>query len=71
MDNIQYPVTGSSGWGIKINNNFKIISDTIGNINHKSPENFGAKGDGITDDTKAIQNAVNSGYAIDFKPESI
>ena len=40
-------------------------------IVHKSPENFGAKGDGVTDDTKAIQDAVNSGYAIDFKLESI
>ena len=39
MDNIQYPVTGSSGWGTKINNNFKNISDTIGNINSQLNEN--------------------------------
>ena len=43
MDNIQYPVTGSSGWGTKINNNFKNISDTIGSINKDSDGDIGTQ----------------------------
>ena len=43
MDNIQYPVTGSSGWGTKINNNFKEISDTIGSINKDSDGDIGTQ----------------------------
>ena len=35
-------------------------------INFMSVENFGAKGDGVTDDTQAIQNAINSEYPIEF-----
>ena len=43
MDNIQYPVTGSSGWGTKINNNFKEISDTIGTIDKDSKGDIGTQ----------------------------
>ena len=31
-----------------------------------SPEMFGAVGDGVTDDTSAIQNAVNNGGLVVF-----
>lgn len=32
-----------------------------------TPEMYGAVGDGITDDVKAIQNAINSGYVVYFR----
>ena len=38
-----------------------------------SPEEYGAKGDGVTDDSQAIQNAINSltkGGTIVFSPKT-
>lgn len=43
----------------------KVLSDYICNkVNFVTPEAFGAKGDGITDDTLAWQAAVNSGMNV-------
>lgn len=36
-----------------------------------TPEQFGAYGDGTKDDTKAIMNAINSGYEVKFSEKSI
>ena len=35
-------------------------------IAYKTPEMFGAVGDGVTDDSEAVQDAVNAGYAVRF-----
>lgn len=41
--------------------------DTLSNaIAYKTPEMFGAVGDGETDDSEAVQAAVNAGYAVYF-----
>ena len=39
----------------------------IGTLNFVTPEMYGAKGDGTTDDSEAIQQAVNSGLEVKFK----
>lgn len=35
-------------------------------ISRTTPEQFGAKGDGVTDDSTAVQSAVNAGYEVRF-----
>lgn len=42
----------------------------VGTLGYVTPEMFGAKGDGVTDDTEAIQNAVNSGSVV-YIPEGV
>lgn len=46
------------------------IDKINGRFLFKSPEDFGAKGDGITDDTTPIQEALNSGYSVLFSPKT-
>ena len=55
----------SSSFNININEPviFDDYSDLPGNV-----ENFGAVGDGVTDDTAAIQAAMDSDYAVYFPP---
>ena len=60
MDNIQYPVTGSSGWGTKINNNFKNISDTIGSINKDSDGDIGTQLGNINSQLKEMKKDILS-----------
>lgn len=42
------------------------ITDLKKSLNYVTPEMFGAVGDGITDDTEAIQNALNNGNFVLF-----
>ena len=60
MDNIQYPVTGSSGWGTKINNNFKNISDTIGSINKDSDGDIGTQLNDCAKKDGSLQTGLNA-----------
>ena len=41
-------------------------SDLSTAIAYKTPEMFGAVGDGMTDDSEAVQDAVDAGYAVRF-----
>lgn len=52
-----------SGQMIQLQNEIDAINDTI-----KTPELFGAAGDGITDDTAAINSALAGGGVVVFKP---
>lgn len=39
-------------------------------LTYVTPEMYGAKGDGVTDDTTAIQKALNSGLPVSFLPKT-
>ena len=63
MDNIQYPITGSPGWGTKINNNFKNISNTIGNIDVDAKGDIGTQLENVNSQLNAIANTKCMKYS--------
>lgn len=60
-----YPIASATNIGmVKVGEGLNVDQAgelTVEAISFVTPEMFGAKGDGITDDTTAIQNAFNSG----------
>lgn len=52
---------------VSINNNrhlFGYIARSVATSEYATPEMFGAKGDGTTDDTTAVQSALDAGFAL-------
>lgn len=55
----------------KLDNELKAKADDVDELkSHVTPEMYGAKGDGITDDTTAINTALNSGMPVKFKSKT-
>lgn len=65
--NIGNPAENPTYWALTGNYNAQ-INDIVSNQPFVTPEQFGAKGDGISDDSSAIQQAINSSYNVVFKP---
>ena len=42
------------------------VDPTVGVLNYVTPEMFGAVGDGVTDDSQAVQDTCDNGYAVYF-----
>ena len=61
--NVDSTLSGSSTNPIQNQAVYNAISDLKSSINYVTPEMFGAVGDGETDDTEAVKEACESGYA--------
>lgn len=55
------PANGEIGWGDEVDNNFDVLDTVVGGayVNAMDPQ-FGAVGDGVTDDSAAFQAAVDA-----------
>lgn len=53
------------------NHSLSIDKMVIGTLGYVTPEMFGAVGDGVTDDTQAIQQALDSGKTVVFNTNTV
>ena len=66
MSNVTGKIIALGGGGGASEAEVEELRSAIAQLDANTPENYGAKGDGVTDDSSAIQQAVNSGYAVHF-----